>query len=474
MLQIVLITGISFFLGGIGFILINKKLDKEKRKANWIKYFAYLIIVICVIGSIFLNRKIFIALIIVINSLGILEMMRVARNINNDESNHKVALVSQFVYLAILLLFLEFALLPQLLIAFTYTVVMLFDAASQITGQLAGRIRIAPKISPNKTLAGFIGGFVFALICAALLHGSVSFSLIKSILYGTIICASAFTGDLLASWYKRKCGVKNFSNILPGQGGIFDRFDSFLAAGSVIGILNIKYLLLNPPDKDLVIYLSISFLFLFVLLSGEVIHFRLNVKSEYSRMIAHFSAGVICLFLLPRLSSPVYVLALCIQSAAFLYLSRKWDLFASHNKVIRKTYGSPLFFAGIMLSFLSYLQMRDIAYFVLPVTVLTFSDPLAALAGMNIKNGKTIKLFKLNISGKTYPGSFIFFISSFLIFFIGLPYYSNPDPLLKVFIALALSFAAAFTEAISSYGTDNITVPLVILVLFFIARSVIL
>ena len=469
-----MITGISFLSGGIAFFFINKKLDREKRRENRIKYFFYLVIVLVVLGSIFLSQKIFIALIIIINSLGILEMMKIATNVNGDHPAHYLAQTSRVVYMIVLLFFLVFALLPQLFIAYTYTVVMLFDAASQISGQLFGKKKIAPQTSPGKTLEGFIGGFVIAILCSVLLHRAPEISVTESVIYGTIICTSAFTGDLLASLYKRKFGVKNFSNLIPGHGGIFDRFDSFIAAGAVISIFKIKYLLLNTPGRDMILYLVTSFLFLLVLMIGEVIYLRFRMKPEYTRMAAHFTAGMICLFILPRFSSQLYVLALCIQSSAFLYLAREWELFSSHNQVARKTYGSPLFFAGIIISFYSYIIMQNIAFFVLPVTVLTVSDPLAALTGMTIKSGKGTKILILNTGNKTYLGSFLFLVSSFLIFFFGLQYYYNLDLNIGLILALILSCTATFTEAVSSYGSDNISVPVIILVLLYLAKSAIL
>ena len=67
----------------------------------------------------------------------------------------------------------------------------------------------------------------------------ISISLPVAILYGILTGLSSFAGDMLASWYKRKVNVKDYSNWLPGQGGFLDRFDSFLMTGSVYYLLYI-------------------------------------------------------------------------------------------------------------------------------------------------------------------------------------------------------------------------------------------
>jgi phosphatidate cytidylyltransferase len=62
-----------------------------------------------------------------------------------------------------------------------------------------------------------------------------------AIVFGTITAAAALSGDLLASWLKRKTNIKDYSNLLPGQGGFLDRFDSFIAAGFVYYVLSQIY-----------------------------------------------------------------------------------------------------------------------------------------------------------------------------------------------------------------------------------------
>jgi phosphatidate cytidylyltransferase len=122
---------------------------------------------------------------------------------------------------------------------FIYFQVLVFDGFCQITGQIFGKHQLAPQISAAKTVEGLAGGWLFCLIAAMLAANWISISLPVAILYGILTGLSSFAGDMLASWYKRKVNVKDYSNWLPGQGGFLDRFDSFLMTGSVYYLLYI-------------------------------------------------------------------------------------------------------------------------------------------------------------------------------------------------------------------------------------------
>ena len=119
----------------------------------------------------------------------------------------------------------------------TFLTVTSFDAFSQIAGQLFGRHSIAPGISPNKTVEGLAGGIVMGILTCFCLRSFLDFAAGKSILLGLLITGTAFVGDILASWYKRRCGVKDYSNLIPGHGGILDRFDSLISSGAIIGFI---------------------------------------------------------------------------------------------------------------------------------------------------------------------------------------------------------------------------------------------
>ncbi len=107
--------------------------------------------------------------------------------------------------------------------------VITFDIFSYLIGKLFGKNKLI-KISPNKTIEGFLGGFILSLILS-LFSSHYYFGLIVNInliFFIIIILFSALIGDLIESYYKRKNNIKNSSQLIPGHGGVFDRFDSFL------------------------------------------------------------------------------------------------------------------------------------------------------------------------------------------------------------------------------------------------------
>jgi phosphatidate cytidylyltransferase len=464
MSQVLFTVAILFLIGGLGFILINRKLPDSEKKKNWIKYFVYLIIVLIMIGSILVDKKVFTALIILINAIGILEMMYVRAKSGITAGGDRLSIISLGIYAIILLFFLQFVLLPARYILFTYVIVLVFDGAGQVMGQLAGRKKIVPRISPNKTWEGFAGGIATAVTTAVLIRDFVDFSAMRALFSGILISAAAFGGDILASYYKRRFGTKDFSKILPGQGGMFDRFDSFLTGGAMAGIAGVSYLFTNPVDKDILIYLLITYFFFLILLLGEIVHYFFRVKSEWTRMASHFLAGIFCLTFLNHFSSVWYVVAICIQSALFLSATDIMGFLESHHKVNRKTLGSPLFFAGILISYLAYHFSGERALFYFPVLILTIGDPLAALSGMNFGIRKWKNLISREKVSKTRVGSLAFFAIAFVVLFAGFPVFFQDSVLHRIIFSLTISLMATITEAASSNGFDNITVPSVILV----------
>ena len=252
---------------------------------------------------------------------------------------------------------------------------------------------------------------------------------------------------------------------------MFDRFDSLMASGALIGILGIPYLSDYGFDKDVFIYLTITILFLCILLLGEFLHLFFKISPEFARITSHVLAGLSSLLILNKFSSPLYVLALCIQSALFLIFTAKMGILKSHHDVERKTYGSSLFFAGVFLTFFTSVLTLNRSLFILPVLILTISDPIAALTGQNIKSGYWINIISGKKSFKTFAGSFAFFISSFFILLIGLPFFFNYSLPARLIISLTTGLIVTLIETISSSGFDNLTIQASVLFLLLISES---
>jgi len=104
-----------------------------------------------------------------------------------------------------------------------------FDTFGYFTGKVAGRTRLTPALSPKKTVEGLAGGVLAAVgttgLAGLVLLGMWTWPLV---VLGLLVAAAAQTGDLLASAVKRFAGVKDAGRLLPGHGGVLDRFDSLL------------------------------------------------------------------------------------------------------------------------------------------------------------------------------------------------------------------------------------------------------
>lgn len=129
-------------------------------------------------------------------------------------------------------------------LALVFIVSWVSDSMAYIVGSLIGKHKLIPEISPKKTVEGAIGGVVGAII-AFLLYGLILDLAIEEMevryfvlaIYAAILAVVSQLGDLIASLIKREHGVKDYSNLLPGHGGIMDRFDSILAVSTILLIL---------------------------------------------------------------------------------------------------------------------------------------------------------------------------------------------------------------------------------------------
>lgn len=112
---------------------------------------------------------------------------------------------------------------------FVFSVVALCDIMAFVTGKTLGKYRPFPKISPNKTIAGYLGGLLSAVLAGYLFWFAVpELNLFQITLAGLLLAISGTSGDLFGSKIKRLYGLKDFSCLLGPMGGIIDRLDSQL------------------------------------------------------------------------------------------------------------------------------------------------------------------------------------------------------------------------------------------------------
>lgn len=201
---------------------INKKYDKP---IYWVGY----LVVICILLGIYLNFE----------GLYFLSLMYIAVIFllaYNLFSKSNRLMASAMTILGVIYIGIGFShlmLLEELnqpyLLLIPFIICWGTDTFAYFTGKFFGRKKLFPRVSPKKTIEGALGG----IIGSVLINYIFVYFFIKDILL-IIIIISLFgsvlsqIGDLIASKIKRICGIKDFGNILPGHGGIIDRFDSAL------------------------------------------------------------------------------------------------------------------------------------------------------------------------------------------------------------------------------------------------------
>jgi len=112
------------------------------------------------------------------------------------------------------------------------------DTAAYEVGRRFGKQKLAPKISPNKTWEGTIGGCIAAVVIGGLYAAIfLHVHIITAFFVSLLVSCVGQAGDLLESYVKRRAGVKDSGKLLPGHGGVLDRFDSMLLASIVLYIL---------------------------------------------------------------------------------------------------------------------------------------------------------------------------------------------------------------------------------------------
>ena len=133
--------------------------------------------------------------------------------------------------------------LGRYVILIPFVVACVCDAGAYFIGIRFGKHKLAPVVSPNKTIEGVLGGLLsgvlamllYAFILDVPLKFDVSYG--AAVVYGIAGCLTGELGDLCFSVIKRQTGIKDYGNLIPGHGGVLDRFDSILAVAPLIEAL---------------------------------------------------------------------------------------------------------------------------------------------------------------------------------------------------------------------------------------------
>ncbi len=219
-----------YLLGTIGIYFINRRKESNVRHRAWIKHITYFFVTSFVFFSIGINPVVFRILTFLIIIIGFLELVRLFR-----ESGFagKGFFGISIVMMALLSLgFILFSMKEKGLVLFAFLILSIFDGFSQVSGQLFGKTKLFPKISPNKTVEGLVAGALVAILSGPVFKNMIHVDPLKAMVLAAVVVVFAFAGDALKSLYKRKYNVKDFGNLIPGHGGVLDRFDSLIAGGA--------------------------------------------------------------------------------------------------------------------------------------------------------------------------------------------------------------------------------------------------
>jgi phosphatidate cytidylyltransferase len=220
-----------FAIGALGMAVGSRTASAATRRARWLKFIVYVVVVHAVLASAWAGPRVAAGLVGLIGMLGAAELSRATRAVGKPAGRWLVAIV----YAALVAGAVRFVLVSSAgMVTFAYLVVAAFDGFSQVGGQIAGRRRLAASISPGKTVEGSACGAAAAVLVAWLLRGFPGLELAPAAAWALLVAVSGLSGDLAASWVKRRAGVKDFGRILPGHGGVLDRFDSLLASATAV------------------------------------------------------------------------------------------------------------------------------------------------------------------------------------------------------------------------------------------------
>lgn len=155
--------------------------------------------------------------------------------INNDKDNLTDIVFTLFSFIYTSVMFLHFLLLRNLengiyYVWWVFATTWACDTFAYIVGMLYGKHKLIPRVSPQKSIEGSFGGLAGSIIASLIFANYFlpSVKLYDSIFLGILIGIFSQIGDLSCSLIKRFCKIKDFSRIIPGHGGVLDRFDSTL------------------------------------------------------------------------------------------------------------------------------------------------------------------------------------------------------------------------------------------------------
>jgi phosphatidate cytidylyltransferase len=227
-------TLIAALLGMHEFYTVSKK-----KNLNALSYVGY---VLCIVYYILLDNSMnFQTILLLIIAASFITLCIPVINVKYNFIDVSITIFG-FIYIAV---FFSFIVLVNNKPSGNYLIWLIFisswlcDTTAYYVGRYFGKNKLCPKVSPKKTIEGSLGGLLGSTIACGLFglvisRFGVTIPLIHFIIIGLICGVFCQFGDLVASSIKRHVNVKDYSNLIPGHGGILDRFDSILFASAVV------------------------------------------------------------------------------------------------------------------------------------------------------------------------------------------------------------------------------------------------
>ncbi len=232
MTELLALTLAGFAIGAVMMAIGGRQAAPEIRRGRWIKFGVYFAIVYTFLAVTAAGRPWIQGLVAGIVVAGAFELRGATRRMQRGSP---AAVWCVYALIGSLALVNLWRMTPSA-VATLYVVVAVFDGFSQLSGQWFGRRPLAPRISPGKTVEGASGGLTAACLAAMCLGGPAAVGFAGRVALGVGTALACLAGDLAASWVKRASGIKDYSDVLPGHGGVLDRFDSFLSAAALVGL----------------------------------------------------------------------------------------------------------------------------------------------------------------------------------------------------------------------------------------------
>jgi phosphatidate cytidylyltransferase len=189
------------------------------------------ILLICLLISMFVYNYIFIVIFIIFGTIIWVELSNLFIKI--FKNNYLKTLVS-FLVLIYIFYILWLSMISfqsndtKIILLYTILICIMSDIGGYLFGKIFKGKKLT-KISPNKTISGLIGAFVFSLLLLIVFNFTIeNLNLIKYLILTLAVSGSSQLGDIFISYIKRKAKVKNTSDILPGHGGLLDRLDGII------------------------------------------------------------------------------------------------------------------------------------------------------------------------------------------------------------------------------------------------------